>query len=129
MKTALVCALLALVPFSSLRMVCVTARGLDARIAVADTGDDEIARAVAECERICTRHPAATPPRPATRTVDCLLVADPTCEFLAGAVVAVLPAAPELPPAHAADAALASDASCYLSPIPARHAPPPKPIA
>jgi hypothetical protein len=129
MKTALVCALLALVPFSSLRMVCVTARGLDARIPAGDAADDEVARAAAECARICTRHPAATPPRPPAPAVECLLVADPTCEFLTGAVVAVLPAAPVLPPAHIGSADLTSNAPRYLSPVPARHAPPPRPIA
>jgi hypothetical protein len=90
MKTALICALLALVPLSSLRMVCVTGHA-DATRPTIDAEERAAADAQAECDRICRHKPEAAREKPATPAITCLLVADPTCELLASSAAAILP--------------------------------------
>lgn len=126
MKTALICALLALVPLSSLRMVCVTPHPGDMR-GPSTAEERAAAEAEAECDRICRHKPAATKPKPAPPAMTCLLVADPTCELLTDSAAAVMPreAMPlagtaVLEPLHA----LAL--SGYAPPGVLRQSPPPK---
>jgi hypothetical protein len=123
MRTALVCALLALVPLSSLRIVCVNAHATGAAAAF-----DEAAAAAAECVRICTHKavPHADVPAPATPSVTCLLVADPTCQFLSTATAAIMPHAPRLPVQSRAVRLDTPGAAGYLVPTLARHSPPPR---
>jgi hypothetical protein len=94
MQTVLLWALIALVPFSTIRVVCVTAHENGAESAQA--ADDS---AEAECARICTHRPAVDapvpPPEPAMK---CLLTVDPSCELLAMQVF-VLPVPAAVPAA------------------------------
>ena len=117
MRTLLACALLALVPLTSVRMVC-----FEAHAPAVNAADEAIRKAERECERVCKRHVAPQAPAP----VSCVLVPDPSCSFLAAAAVAVMPRE-ALAPAAAAwrpfQPALASD---YRSPILPLHAPPPR---
>jgi hypothetical protein len=128
MKIAVVCALLALVPLSSLRMVCVDAHGLVAHATAPVAGSDQAnTSAEDECARVCKRRPApAAVDGAAAPVIKCLLVADPTCEVLAMGGVAVLPTTPALPLANGIAAVEFVLAAAYLPPAPARHTPPPK---
>jgi len=123
MRTALVCALLALVPLSSLRMVCVNAHATGAAAA-----SDEAAAAEAECARICTHRavPQVDEPPPPAPSVKCLLVADPTCQFLSTATAAIMPHAPRLAVQPRAIRLDPPAAAGYLVPTLARHNPPPR---
>jgi hypothetical protein len=122
MRTFLACALLALVPFTSVRMVCFDAHAAANATAAADAADEAIRQAERECERVCKRHAAPQPPPP----VSCALIPDPSCSFLTAGAVAVMPREP-LAPAPAAwrpfDVTPAPD---YRSPILPLHAPPPR---
>lgn len=124
MKTVLLWALMALVPFSTIRVICVTAHETDQ-----DFGQAAADAAEAECARICTHRPAAEaavpPPEPAMK---CLLTVDPGCQALAMQVF-LLPAPPAMP---ASTGVIPLDASPALpSKSIARRlpAPPPKQIA
>lgn len=138
MKSLLVCALLALVPFSSLRMVCLDAHGFgpSARAAVAqrpatDAGGKADATSAAgdededECARVCARRPDRPSP-PATPAVTCLLVADPTCAFLTTATVAVMPHEPALTMSQTIVPLAPVARASYLAPVLARPNPPPR---
>jgi hypothetical protein len=130
MKTVLVCALLALVPFTSLRMVCVDAHGAGAAAGPAVTSDASAGAAEAgdECARICARRPAphADAPAPEAPSVTCLLVADPTCQFLSTATAAIMPREPGLPVQHRAVRLDPPAAPSYLVPVLDRRSPPPR---
>jgi hypothetical protein len=127
-RAVIVCLLLAVVPMSGLRMVCITAHGLVGELS--GSADAASAAADAECERTCRRHPAADAPRQQPPpAVQCLLLADPSCELLAGAAPALLPAVPASRPAVGAAAFVARGVPRYLPPSPARHTPPPEPLA
>jgi hypothetical protein len=122
MRIPLICALLALLPFSSIRMVCVTAYDLATQTTASSAG---AAQQADECARVCHRQPPAASPRPAA-IVRCVLIADPACEFLAGAALAVLPSPPAFVPQRiVADVAvrLGSD---YQPPSLRHHSPPPR---
>ncbi len=93
MKTALICALLALMPLSSLRMICVTAPAAD-QLGPDAAEERAAAEAEAACARICRHKPEAAKPKPAAAAVTCLLVADPTCELLTGTAAAIMPREP-----------------------------------
>jgi hypothetical protein len=130
MKIALVCVLLTVMPLSSVRMVCVNSNGLVAVTGVSpiDATADNSPPADDECARICKRHPAAAsqPAAAPAPTIKCLLVADPTCEFLASAAIAVLPAAPALPRADGAAVLETFALDSYLPPSPSQDSPPPR---
>ena len=134
MKTVLVCALLALVPFTSLRMVCIDSHvgGAAAELAVKPDASAEAAAAEAgdECARICARrlspHADAEAPAPKAPSVTCLLVADPTCQFLSTATAAIMPREPGLAVQHRAVRLDPPAAPSYLVPVLDRHSPPPR---
>jgi hypothetical protein len=130
MKTVLVCALLALVPFTSLRMVCVDAHGAAAGLAVKSDASADAAAAEEgdECVRICARRssPHADAPAPEAPSVTCLLVADPTCQFLSTATAAIMPREPGLPVQHRAVRLDPPAAPGYLVPALDRRSPPPR---
>jgi hypothetical protein len=130
MKTVLACALLALVPFTSLRMVCVDSHVTSAPARVAGTSDATTAAAEAEdeCARICTHRPAppAAAPAPATSAGTCLLIPDPACEYLTTAAVAIMPRAPSLLIQYRAVRLDPPAADGYVSPVLARRSPPPR---
>src|SRR4029079_16034553 len=85
MRTLLACALLALVPLTSVRMVCFDAHAT--ATTAADASDEAIRQAERECERVCKRHAAPQ----ASAPVSCVLIPDPSCTFLAAGAVAVVP--------------------------------------
>ena len=118
MRTFLACALLALVPFTSVRMVCFEAHAASA----ADAADEAIRQAQRECERVCKRHVAPQPAAP----VSCVLVADPSCSFLAAGAIAVVPREAFAPAAVAWRPFEGTPASDYRAPILPLHAPPPR---
>jgi hypothetical protein len=105
MKTLLACALLVLVPLSSLRMVCLEASGASgpARQRVAAGTASAAPELGGQCERICLRHPAALPQRAAAAT--CVLVPNPQCAFVASPGVAIMPRAPVVLTAYGANGA------------------------
>jgi len=121
MKTAVVCALLALVPFSSLRMVCFTAHAAERPGAQAAAAGEPDAN---ECQRICTHRPAQ--PKAAVPPVSCVLVADPACELLTAAAAAVMPRASLTLAAAGVAPFELSGSDVYASPVLARHNPPPR---
>lgn len=127
MKTVLVCALLALVPFTSLRMVCVDTHGAGAAAGAAGPSD-AAAEAEDECARICARRavPHADVPAPAAPSVTCLLVADPTCQFLSTATAAIMPRETGLPVQHRAVRLDPPVTAGYLVPVLDRRSPPPR---
>lgn len=127
MKIAVACALLALVPLSTLRMVCVDADAPSAPVRQAATDDSATRSDDDECARICARRPrpAADAPAPAPPAVECLLVPDGACQFLAGAGVAIMPREPQLPVPHRA-VRLDLPAAGYLAPSLSRRSPPPR---
>jgi hypothetical protein len=131
MKTVLVCALLALVPFTSLRMVCVDAHGAGAAATAAvnsDAAETGATEAEDECARICARRPSphAEAPAPAAPSVTCLLVADPTCQFLSTATAAIMPRQPGLPVQRRAVRLDPPAARGYVVPLLDRRSPPPR---
>jgi hypothetical protein len=131
MKTVLVCALLALVPFTSLRMVCIDAHGAAAAAGAAvnaDAAEAAAAEAEDDCVRICARRaaPHADVPTPAKPSVSCLLVADPTCQFLSTATAAVMPLEPGLPVQYGATRLAPPATAGYLVPVLDRRSPPPR---
>ncbi len=124
MKRLLACALLILVPFASIRMVCFEAHDP----AAAGSAPDPVTAAAAhepesECERICMRRPTTT--RPAAN-VTCVLVADPACSFLDTAAIAIMPPAPAMADSPAVQPFAASATDEYHPPLLPRHSPPPK---
>jgi hypothetical protein len=125
MRTVLACALLVLLPLSSVRMVCFDSHSADARAGTTLASDDEAAAAAEkECERICARRHA--PPRPAATTTTCVLVPDPNCSFLASAGVAVMPPEPTTLVAAAAHPFEPVAAGEYLAPLLPHDGPPPR---
>jgi hypothetical protein len=114
MYKLLVWSLLAFVPFTGVRMVCIDRPA--AAVTSTATGDD--------CDQFCLRSNA---PKPDVRsgTVECMLVAE--CSLLASvSFVAVLPDQTSItcnPPErkHALDVA-----DYYLAPVLAQRTPPPK---
>jgi hypothetical protein len=133
MKSLLACALLALVPFSSLRMVCLDAHGFGPsgrpaaaeRPASAPAATDEAADAGDECSRICARR-SKPPAPPAGPTVTCLLIADPGCAFLTTSAVAVMPGEAVHAVRQAANPLEPSARESYFAPVLARPSPPPR---
>jgi len=119
MRTFLACALLALVPFTSVRMVCFEAHAAGT---AADASDEAIREAERECERVCKRHAAPPPPAP----VSCALIPDPGCSFLTAGAVAVMPREPLAPAPAAWRPFEVMPASDYRSPTLPLHAPPPR---
>ena len=89
MKTVLLWALIALVPFSTIRVVCLTTHASEA-LSAAPAAEDA---AAAECSRICTHRPEAKTPPPPEPAMKCLLTVDPGCELLSMHVF-VLPVQP-----------------------------------
>jgi len=123
MRTLLACALLALVPLTSVRMVCFDAHATAARAtAAADASDEAIRQAERECERVCKRHAAPQAPAP----VSCALIPDPSCSFLAAGAVAVVPREVLAPAPAAWRPFEVTPRSDYRSPILPLHAPPPR---
>ena len=124
MKSAFAFALLALLPFSGLRMVCVTTHELVERAAA---GVDAAAADGDECARICKKHPTATSPAvPPSPVLRCLLVAAPTCAVLAWVTPAVMPASPVAPVAERVAPIGRAAATHYIPPSPIPHTPPPE---
>ena len=124
MKSLLVCALLAIMPFSSVRMVCFNSHPASAPAAAGvATAEPSVAAEGGEddCARFCLPRPA--PPEPATT---CALVADPTCAFLTAATVAVMP--PVLPVTFEAVSSPFEPVlpSSYFAPVLDRRSPPPR---
>ncbi len=131
MKFPLICVLLALLPLSTLRMVCLDQRaaGLTAAPAAAVAADDASAAAAAEeddeCTRVCLRRAPVAPP--ATQpVVSCVLVADPSCEFLTTGFIAVIPHRITLAAEPAARRYETGAVAAYLPPSPSLRTPPPK---
>jgi hypothetical protein len=120
MKTLLVWALLAFMPLSNLRMVCIYAESTGARpasgsVRAADAADDDA------CSRICKKRPAATP------AASCFLIADPSCAFVAAAAVAVMPRESSFSIDRVAVPIQPGTVNRYIAPSLVRHSPPPKP--
>jgi len=123
MRTLLACALLALVPLTSVRMVCFDAHAAASRATTAaDASEEAIRQAERECERVCKRHAAPQAPAP----VSCVLIPDPSCSFLAAGAVAVVPREPLAPAPAAWRPFEVTPPSDYRSPILPLHAPPPR---
>lgn len=81
MKTLLAWLLLAAIPCSSLRIICITAPSMpDATAARSGDGLD--------CVTMCSKQAHR---RPQTR---CVLVDDPSCAFAIGAPIAIVPVVP-----------------------------------
>jgi len=120
MKRLIICALLCVVPFASVRVVCFNAETAARQRAVLR---QQPPGASDECERICSRaHRVQPPPSHAT----CALVANPTCGFLMDAAVAVMPAPmPTLVPLPATPMA-AVDHDSYVPPTLGQLTPPPR---
>ena len=109
----LVCALLAIVPVTGLRMICVDppVQATDDAMRAGDGGQD--------CEETCTRRPKRSP------GPTCMLLAD-GCSVVLIAVVAVVPAhAPVVVRAQPSPSEFPWQGS-YLSPSLVHPAPPPK---
>jgi hypothetical protein len=120
MKNLLVWALLAFVPFSSLRMVCLNADSTGGRpeagsVQAKEPGDDD------ECSRICKKRPSPPP------KASCFLIADPACAFVATAVVAVLPREAPFSAGRVATPLEPGTGDSYVAPPLVRRGPPPKP--
>jgi len=123
MRTLLACALLALVPLTSVRMVCFDAHATASRATTAaDASEEAIPQAERECERVCKRHAAPQAPVP----VSCVLIPDPSCSFLAAGAVAVVPREALAPAPAAWRPFEVTPPSDYRSPILPLHAPPPR---
>jgi len=120
MRTLLACALLALVPLTSVRMVCFDAHAT--ATTAADASDEAIRQAERECERVCKRHAAPQ----ASAPVSCVLIPDPSCSFLAAGAVAVVPREALAPAPAAWRPFEVTPPSDYRSPILPLHAPPPR---
>jgi hypothetical protein len=88
MKRLVICVLLSVMPFASVRVVCFNPDTAARQVAALR---QQAAAAQDECERVCSR--AAHRVQPPTPRPTCALVADPTCGFLVDATVAVMPAA------------------------------------
>lgn len=141
MKKLLACALLALVPFASMRMICITppvaasapgaapeAAAVEAAAASADGADGS------DCDEFCRMppdHAAASDPAPAQGTPavaqGCLVIPDPTCAFVMTVATAVIPAAPAL--RYSVESSVHDPAArpAYRSPEAATFTPPPEP--
>ena len=120
MKGIIVCALLCVVPFAGVRVVCFNA---DTAARQEAALRQQAAAAQEQCERVCSRthRVQQAPARPT-----CALVADPTCGFLVDAIVAVMPA-PLLSPASVLISPVDANVSAsYVPPSLARFTPPPK---
>jgi hypothetical protein len=123
MRTLLACALLALVPLTSVRMVCFDAHATATRATTAaDASDEAVRQAERECERACKRHAAPQPPAP----VSCVLIPDPSCSFLAAGAVAVVPREVLAPAPFVWRPFEVTPPSDYRSPMLPLHAPPPR---
>jgi hypothetical protein len=124
MKSALVCALLVLVPLSSVRMVCFSTHAAERRTASgaqsAAAGEPD----ETECQRICTHRPAE--PKAAVPAVRCVLLADPACEWLTTAAAAVMPPAPRVASAAGVAPFELPASAEYASPVLVRQSPPPR---
>ena len=119
MKTLLVWALLALVPFSGVRMLCLDRAGIGARVrpsAAAVRPED-----AAACRKTCALH-AHPAPKPA-----CVLVADAACAFLMGIAPAVVPVSPGLSIARMAARVELIPSDSYRSLVLSPPGPPPRP--
>jgi hypothetical protein len=129
LKKLLVCSLLALLPFSSLRMVCVDAHRTDAgpRPSMAAAAEED-ADAEDDCTRICLHRPAAAPRPvpPPSPAVTCILVPDPACDFLATTSAALVPMQASLTVRRVFSRFEPASAAAYLAPILSRRAPPPR---
>jgi hypothetical protein len=132
-KNLLVCALLALVPLSSLRMVCLDAHRTEARLrpSIAAAAEED-ADAEDECTRVCMRRPAAAP-RPApvpdrepAAAVTCVLVPDPACDYLATTSAALVPPQVALTVHRVSSRFDPAGATLYVAPLLGRRAPPPR---
>jgi len=112
MKTLLVWALLAVIPASSLRIICITG----------PQSSDESARASADiaCQTICSKQPHAAS---ATR---CLLVEDRSCAYAIGMPIAVLPATVTLSFVQTVRRLETTAPATYPVPALDRTGPPPK---
>ena len=113
MKTLLVWALLAVIPASSLRIICITSP---------QSSDDEAARASADvaCQTICSKQAHAAS---ATR---CLLVEDLSCAYAIGMPIAVLPAMVTLSFVQTVERLETTAPAGYPGPTRDRSGPPPK---
>lgn len=113
MKTLFVWALLAVMPASSLRIICITSP---------QSSDDEAARASADvaCQTICSKQAHAAS---ATR---CLLVEDLSCAYAIGMPIAVLPATGTLSFVRTVERLETPAAATYPVPALDRTGPPPK---
>jgi hypothetical protein len=120
MKRLIICALLCVVPFVGVRVVCFNAETAARQRAVLR---QQPPSASDECERICSRaHRVQPPPSHAT----CALVANPTCGFLMDATVAVMPPpAPALVPLPVSPIA-AGPHDSYAAPPLGQLTPPPR---
>jgi hypothetical protein len=114
MKTLLAWLLLAVIPCSSLRIICITPPSTpDA--AAARTGDG------LDCVTMCSKQAHARPPR--TR---CVLVDDPSCAFALGSPIAIVPVVPAFAFARTVQPFDAIEYASYRIPALDHASPPPK---
>jgi hypothetical protein len=113
MKTLLVWALLAVIPASSLRIICISAP---------QSSDDEAALTSADvaCQTICSKQAHAAS---ASR---CLLVEDLSCAYAIGMPIAVLPATVTLSFVRTVERLEMAAPATYPVPALDRTGPPPK---
>jgi len=116
-KIVLLWALLLLVPFTSLRMVCVELAG--------QRPASRASTSPPECDDLCPRDAAPQRNESSEDSPGCLLVAG-GCSAVAALVVA-LPSPPVPLPAPAATLIrMSADRELYAGPVPALAGPPPK---
>ena len=113
MKTLLVWALLAVIPASSLRIICLSGP---------EASDDESVRASADvaCQTICSKQAHTA------RATRCLLVEDVSCAYAIGMPIAVLPATITLSPVRTLQWLETVASATYPVPTLDRNGPPPK---
>ena len=121
MKRLIICALLCVVPFASVRVVCFNAETAARQNAVLR---QQPPSAPVECERMCSRAAHRVQPPPVHTT--CALVANPTCGFLMDAAVAVMPAPAQAPASSPMNPVVAIGHDSYVAPLLALLTPPPK---
>jgi hypothetical protein len=111
-RTVLVWAMLAMVPLTSVRIVCITE---GPRATKAGQPGDAL-----DCVTLCSRHPQ---PHVKTR---CILVEDPSCAFALGSAIAIVPQPPVLTHTRTHVSLDAAPTPVLPFTFPDPHSPPPK---
>jgi hypothetical protein len=117
MRKLLICSLLALVPSTGVRMVC-----LDP---LPGTTASQPGDAQAACDEFCLRRNAPGDKKATGSNVGCLLLADGELLLMVSGI-AVLPAVPTIEFDSPAPPVEDEDRNLYLPPALAQHSPPPK---